>query len=204
MGKKAAYFDEAEDLYVVDGLTLEAVAARLPVSVTTLSNWKQDGEWEERRRELGRALADVKRNTLLLRQRLVEKALKSLSAQDVYAYSHLESAMARARGSQAGTPAPLAVDVREIKTPQDAVDVLNEVVQRKLNGLLTQPELLTLAGIKDLKQCLELIDNLKAKYQPDEKTGQAPGLSDEAANEIRRQILGIADPVQGSKFKVQS
>ena len=197
MGKKATWFDEAEDLYVVDGLTLETIAARLGPdgpSVTSLSGWKQEGDWEERRRELGRALSDVKRNTLLLRQRLVEKALQSLSAQDVYAVSHLESALARSKGSQAGTPAPLGtLDVREIKTPQDAVNVLNEVVQRKLNGLLTQPDLLTLTGIKDLKQCLELIENLKAKYQPDEATGQAPGLSDEAANEIRRQILGIAD-----------
>ena len=191
MGKKAAYFDEAEDLYVVDGLTLEAIAARLPVSITSLSGWKQEGEWEERRRELARALSDDKREILLLRSRLVKKALKSLAAQDVFAVSHLEAALARAKRSSAGMPPPLAA--REIKTPQDAVNILSEVVELRLNGMVTQPEMLTLAGIKDLKQCLELIENLKAKYQPDEATGQAPGLSDEAANEIRRQILGIAD-----------
>jgi hypothetical protein len=42
-----------------------------------------------------------------------------------------------------------------------------------------------------LKQTLALIEELKVKYQPDAKTGQAPGLSDEAADAIRRQILGV-------------
>ena len=90
MGKKPDYFDQAEDLYVVDGLTLEAIAARLPVSVTTLSRWKQDGEWEERRAELARALGEIKRDTVLLRQKLLTEALKTLNPQMVYAVVQLE------------------------------------------------------------------------------------------------------------------
>jgi hypothetical protein len=96
MGKKADHYDEAEDLYVVEGFTLEAIAGKLPVSLTTLSRWKQEGEWEERRRELARALREIKRNTILLRQRLSLAALENLDPQKVYAFSRLEPRAAAA------------------------------------------------------------------------------------------------------------
>jgi len=89
VGKKPDYFNEAEDLYVVDGLTLEGIAVRLPVSVTTLSRWKQDGDWERLRAELATALAQIKRDTLLLRQKLVAEALQTLNPQMVYAVVQL-------------------------------------------------------------------------------------------------------------------
>ena len=128
MGKKSAYYEAAEDLYVVDGLTLEATLARI-----------------------------------------------------------------NGKGAPAGTPAPLApLAGRQISTPQEAVAVLEEVLALKLNAMLVQPELLTLPGIKDVKQCLELIDNLKTKYRPGDQKGPAPGLSDAAAEQIRRMILGAA------------
>jgi hypothetical protein len=106
VGKKPQYFDEAEDLYVVDGFTLEAIAARLPVSVTTLSRWKQDGEWEERRRELARGLADLKRDSLKLRQKLAKKALDILEQdkpgpQELYAATSIASRLAQAEGRAA-------------------------------------------------------------------------------------------------------
>jgi hypothetical protein len=78
-----------------------------------------------------------------------------------------------------------------IKTPQDAVAALEGLLVRRFTQMSEQPGLLTFAAIKDLRQCLELIGELRVKYQPDETTGQAPGLSEEAAAEIRRQILGV-------------
>jgi hypothetical protein len=211
MGKKSAYYEAAEDLYVVESFTLEAIAARLGPdgpSVTSLSNWKQEGEWDRLRSELAAAQAGIKRDSLRLREKLIKNALEAGKPQAVYAFCTLEATLARInnKGSQAGTPAPLGTPaslgplgtpgplseaVRRIKTPQEAVSVLNEVLEVKLNAMLTQPELLTLAGIKDIKQCLELMENLKTKYAPDERTGQTPGLSDEAAAVIRQQILGV-------------
>jgi hypothetical protein len=205
MGKKSAYYEAAEDLYVVESFTLEAIAARLGPdgpSVTSLSNWKQEGEWDRLRSELAAAQAGIKRDSLRLREKLIANALEAGKPQAVYAFCTLEATLARinGKGPQAGTPAPLgplgtpgplSEAVRRIKTPQEAVSVLNEVLEVKLNAMLTQPELLTLAGIKDIKQCLELMENLKTKYAPDERTGQTPGLSDEAAAVIRQQILGV-------------
>lgn len=98
MGKKSAYFDEAEDLFVVDGLTLEAIGARLGPegpSVTTLSNWKQEGEWDQRRARWAAAQAGIRRDRLESRQKLSKTLLKilekdELTAQDVYAATAIE------------------------------------------------------------------------------------------------------------------
>jgi hypothetical protein len=194
MGKKAGYFEAAEDMYVVDGLTLEAVAARLPVSVTSLSNWKQEGEWDRLRAELAASQAKIKRDSLLLREKLIKNALEAGKPQAVYAFCTLEATLARisGKGVADGPRAPLQEAVRQIKTPQEAITVLEEILELKLNRMMVEPELLTLAGIKDVKQCLELVDTLKVRYRTDEKTGQALGLSDEAAEIIRQQILGAA------------
>ena len=78
-----------------------------------------------------------------------------------------------------------------IKTAQDAVAALEMVVAKRVTLMATRPELLSFNAIKDLQKTLGLIEELKAKYRPDEKTGQAPGLSDEAAEAIRRQFLGV-------------
>ena len=115
VGKKPLYFDQAEDLYVVDGLTLEQVSARLPekVSITTLSRWKQDGEWDERRQEWAKAQGEIKRDSLKLRQKLVARALAIMEEdnpgpQELYAASAIASRLGRVegQGAAADKPAP--------------------------------------------------------------------------------------------------
>jgi len=51
MAKKAAYFEEAERLYVYEQMTLEGITGKIPVSVRTLSGWKNDGDWDGKRRQ---------------------------------------------------------------------------------------------------------------------------------------------------------
>lgn len=50
MAKKAALYADAERLYVQDQLTLEAIASKLGCGVRTLTNWKREGNWDEKRR----------------------------------------------------------------------------------------------------------------------------------------------------------
>ena len=98
MGKKSTYYNEAEELYVVDGLTLEAIAARLGPegpSVTSLSGWKQDGEWDRLRSEWAAAQAGIKRDRLKSRQEMAKTLLKilnkdDLTPQDIYAATAIE------------------------------------------------------------------------------------------------------------------
>lgn len=118
MGKKPTYFDEAEDLYVLDGLTLEAIAKRLGPngpSVTTLSKWKSEGEWEERRRDSARALADLKRDILKLEQKLAKKALNILESdqpgpQELYAATSIVGRLGQRESRSRGEKPEAEVD----------------------------------------------------------------------------------------------
>lgn len=51
MAKKHLYYDQAEQLYVIEQLTLREVAERLPVSERTLGDWNREGAWDEKRRQ---------------------------------------------------------------------------------------------------------------------------------------------------------
>jgi len=58
--------------------------------------------------------------------------------------------------------------------------------------MLTRPDSLSFAAIKDTKAALEMIEQLQSKYAPtSEEPTDKGGLSDDAAELIRRQILGL-------------
>lgn len=51
MAKKHLYYDQAEQLYVVEQLTLREIADRLPVSERTIGDWSREGNWDDKRRQ---------------------------------------------------------------------------------------------------------------------------------------------------------
>jgi hypothetical protein len=173
--------EQAEELYIVDGKTFEEVAEITGVSVAQLKRWgsgfpdpddpeRKSSSWTDRKKEYRTAFANIRRDTVLLRKRLISKALKSLDPQDVYAISSLESTVAKVQQAAGADMAATGLkEKRIIKTPQDAVDALGDVVEGKINGMLTKPGTISLAGIKEMKQALELIDKMKTKYTPEAK-----------------------------------
>jgi hypothetical protein len=204
--------ERAKELYVVDGLTFEQVADSTGVSLSQLKRWSaeekewggQSGkDWPEARKDFRLALGSIRKNSVLLRARLITDALgaggefKRVLAASMWekTQAHKDLKETRTTGGDAGAtgaarPTEPAGDLPAIKTPQDAVAALEMVVAKRVNLMATQPELLSFKAIQDLQKTLGLIEELKAKYRPDEQTGQAPGLSDEAWAEIRRQFLG--------------
>lgn len=50
MGKRETYGQKAEDLYVRHGKTLQSISGILGVAIQTLSRWKSEGIWEEKRK----------------------------------------------------------------------------------------------------------------------------------------------------------
>ena len=52
MSKKKIYFAEAERLYVTEQYTLESIAARLGIAERTVRSWKDEGGWEEKRKQM--------------------------------------------------------------------------------------------------------------------------------------------------------
>jgi len=178
--------EQAKDLYIIDGLTLEQVARETGISERTLAKWSSEEGWAERRREYRLALSEIKRSKVLLRRNLIEKALQSLDPQDIYAVARLELT----EGKSSDIHTRNINDLREIRTPEDAIDALQEAVQHKINIMLSKPEELKLSAIKDMKKALELINEMKSKYTKPEERKR--GLSDETVQDIKRRILGIS------------
>lgn len=98
--------EQAEELYVVEGKTFEEVAELTGVSVGQLKRWGSGGpdpcdpekkipSWGERKKEYQTAFANIRRDTVLLRKKMVKQALNSLDPQDLYAYVRLETMAVR-------------------------------------------------------------------------------------------------------------
>ncbi len=206
-GDKARLYDMAVRMYTADGKSLTEIEAALGVSRQTLSAWKGDtrkpgetlDEWDRakaQKRENIRRLKDLFEREL---RHVEEQPQGSLTAASMDALSKLGSLVQRWEAVEraaalAGQDDPAAAETsRPIKTAAEAVIALQEAVEKKVNAMLTQPSLVSLAGIKEIQQSLELVEKLRARYTPNvEETGKPGGLSDDAAEAIRRQILGLS------------
>jgi hypothetical protein len=191
--------EQAEELYIIDGLTYEQVAERTTVSLSQLKRWGGESGWVERRKEYRQAQSDIRRGVTLAKAKAVNALLTTMDPQTAYAFASLVSSgkiiEQEARDNRIAAPAEPATGSieRPIKTAEDAVVALQEAVEKKVIAMLTQPGGVSLAGIKEIRQSLEMVEDMTAKYKPStEETGKPGGLSDEAAEAIRRQILGLS------------
>jgi len=82
--------EKAEELYVIDGLTFDEVAAEIEVHVQTIKGWASQEGWREKREEYRVSVKDIKSNIVKLRKKLFAKAVDSLDPQDVFAAVRLE------------------------------------------------------------------------------------------------------------------
>jgi hypothetical protein len=96
--------ERAEELYITAGQTFERVAGATGVSVSQLKRWASDENWQERRKQYRREIADIRRKDLMLRKELLESALKSMDPKKVYAYARMKKLAQsdEARDSAAG------------------------------------------------------------------------------------------------------
>ena len=160
MGKEISWEirEQAEELYIVDGLTFEQVAEKTGVSVSQLKRWaavtadqaeKGLRSWTERRREYRTAHTNIRRDTVLLRKRLIAKALVSLNPQDVFAISSLESTAAKLQQQSAAADPEAVPDGGPIRieTPADAVEALQTVVERRIKTQISRPESISLKSV---------------------------------------------------------
>ncbi len=184
----------AETLYVIEGLTLPQVSALTGVSVDILDCWSAQSGWRDLRREYCEALSEIRRNTTLLRKRLLEKAIESLDPRMINAAARLEASSGRKKAGEAQPEQVFAgPGNRAIGSPGEAVAALQEAVERKLNILLNQPETVSFGAVRELIKAIELIESMKSKHRKEPSDSAPSGLSRDAAEEIRRKILGIAD-----------
>ncbi|MHC1728420.1 MAG: hypothetical protein AB9866_20865 [Syntrophobacteraceae bacterium] len=64
--------EKAEHLYCYSGHSLRGVAELTGVPLTTLKRWSGKNGWVEKKSEIGRALIEIRTNTVLLRKRIIE------------------------------------------------------------------------------------------------------------------------------------
>lgn len=185
---------QARELYCSDGLTYEQVTQRTGVPLRTLHLWGRQEFWRGRREKIAENLATIHEQTIELRRRLISGVLKSLEGgvdpQKIFAVSALEGATAKLAAQGPSMLPEVQAEPREIRTPADAVDALEEAVELEVNRLLTQPGSISLGRIRELKQTMDYVRDLKRDLDGPKTEAQA-GLTEAAAAELRDKILGL-------------
>lgn len=154
MAKYGVYGNQAEELYVRQGLTLLEISRVLPVSQQTLSSWKSRYRWDEKRQEFRRTpTAAADRVADILEQQLEEISTKIRSGE-------LSSVKA------ADTIAKLVASHQRVKK-EEGIDILGTapmVMHRFVNYLMNRDE------YKELGEQLadvipEFMDHLWERYR---------------------------------------
>lgn len=187
---------KAQELYCCDRLSFDRVAALVGVSATTLKDWADKYRWREKREEIAQAESDIRVNTIKGRQKVLERLINASdgkeASQVAFAVASLESlAMKQAEAIRAGKILEQAANQpAEIHTTADIPAALEEAVRLRLGMLLADPGQVDFKAIKDIKQAMDYLAQLRPKDESD--ATQSKGLTLESANAIRKQILGIA------------
>jgi transcriptional regulator with XRE-family HTH domain len=189
--------EQAEELYIIDGLTFDQVAERTGVSVSQLKRWSADSTptWPERRREYRTAQVSVRRGVMLAKARLIESVIESEDPQKAYAFGALVSsgkqieAEARERAAAQAVDQALQQPIGDLVAEvTDPIEALREAVRLRVAGLVQAPGTLTLAAVKELLQAMEMLERRAA---PKEVGGGSTPLSPEQLREEIRKVYGI-------------
>ena len=189
--------ERAEEVYCVEGQTFEAVSTMTGVAVSTLKRWSDRYGWQDKKEEIRQAMSSIRLNTIRLRSKLIENCLTTMHAQDAFAVSAIEG-MALKASAQAEKTQIEAVpeNVREIKTDTDAVAALEEAVQMKLNIMLANPGRVKLAAVKEVKETLVLLTEMRAQVERarggNETQRDVTRLDPETLKKVREQIYGVS------------
>jgi hypothetical protein len=192
----------AEQLYCFDGHTLKEVSALTGVSLRALKRWSSSNGWVEKRREMGRSVLSIRTKFMLLREKLIDKCMDTADARDAAAVATIESIARQAGLDGVKKGGDFPKKPRPRMREKDAVAALEKTCKIILNQLHADPAQWNISTIRVLKEAFAFPRELEA----DPRAGgserwRAGGLSDEAAAEIRRKILGIDEETGESERK---
>ena len=179
----------AEELYVLEGLSLEKVAEATGAAEVSVKRWSTADGWVAKRREYRKAQGEIGRLTVLYRLEILQEAMKTRHPQHAFAWAAVERAAVDKAVSHAAPAGPVAGD-REIVTAEDAAEALREAVVRKLHIMLSRPEEINVKAVMDMQKAIPMIEEMKAKV----KSGPAgkKQLDPETIRIIKEDIYGIA------------
>ena len=211
----AKSYERAYQVWRECGQNITETARRLKrdhdyeISRQSLTEWRKKYGWEERAareendaQNRQEASSDDSMLSVLLTQKKKYEdyfetlALGAVDNQAFHAYNNILKMLLDIRDR---TSASLNVagslpggEARVIKTPGDALDALQEAVEKKLNGMLADPGMLSLKIVKEVEKSLDLIDKMRAKYMgPEKKKDRKKQLDRETLQIIKSEIYGI-------------
>ena len=85
--------EQAEELYIIDGLTLEQVSERTGISVQTLKQWSTKDGWKTKRKDYRQDRETFQGTLSTLRTKMLTQALNTLDPQVIYALVALEKVL---------------------------------------------------------------------------------------------------------------
>ena len=95
----------AEDMYVEQRMTYQAIADRLEVAVNTVKRWGQDGAWKEKRKDYLEKRRALKQKLANLRDAMIDQAAESQDPQQAFAALRiLKMEMEQERKTETKTP----------------------------------------------------------------------------------------------------
>lgn len=179
---------QAQELYCVARLPYHRVAAELGIAESTLKRWGKQYGWSDKRAALAQAQAEMRADIVLARAGMIKELLADRNPIVGFAVAKLEElALKQAEAERQGKLAQAeAAPPRVIETPADAYGALKEAVEAKLGKLLADPGEVDLKAIKDVKEALRLLEDLR----PKEGKKKTKGLSAADVELIRKKILG--------------
>ncbi len=186
---------KAQELYCVDRLTFDRVADLVGVASSTLKRWAEKYEWRKKREEIVEAEAKIRTNTIKGRAAVLEHLIKATSGKEAsqvaFAVSSLETLALKQQELALAGKVPTTADPKEkivVKDRADAIRALKEAVENKLSFALQNPDNITVATVKDVAQCLDLVNELESTLPKEEKEG---GFTPETLERIIRDGLKL-------------
>ncbi len=189
---------QAQELYCVDRFSFDRVAELTGVSATTLKAWADKFGWREKRKQIAQDECDIRVNRIRGRKVVLDRLLNSdngmVTAQLSFAVSALETLAMKQQELAASGKIPSAeAEARPvIVTRADAVAALRTAVENKLGLALADPQSITSATVKDVAQCLALVDELEASLPKAEapEASTKRGMSKELHDQIMALMSG--------------
>ncbi|HML62852.1 MAG TPA: hypothetical protein PKD41_18305, partial [Solidesulfovibrio sp.] len=119
----------------------------------------------------------------------------SMNAMDAFAVAKMEEMALKAAelADKRAEASPSSLPLREIATDADAVAALEEAVGLRLNAMLASPDKVTLSALREVKQVLDLLGDMRAAAGAAAKDGTPAlerGLSADTADRIRALLGG--------------
>lgn len=184
--------ENAKELFVTEGRTYDQVAGSTGVSVAQLKRWGKDEDWTGARKEYREALSSIKRDTVMLRAKLLKTALGSGDPQSVYAFAAIEKAVIAGKNKETVQESVPEIPARQFNDPTEAIDALWEALQSAVSNMIASPHTMDFKKLKHLKDAFGLLSDMKSQHSKKTVGPKKVKELDDTAIQTIKDIYGIS------------